>query len=410
MITPELLKLVGSEKEGLEKIKVVREKCETQMGALLSKVEVGSEEENLTKVVEVIQGVLAFPGVAEGYLDAGPGHAVGHLVNDYLHALILGSRMKGVRPEQLLVGTIGGALHELGCTLMPRYAEADSAIKHAEAGGLKVLDIFQENSFGLKRETQLLVAYSIMAHTHYLKPQEVQNEKGERFVIEPYQDLLNSGEPNLAVQLPRWVDRLHLNGPAYPPRHYLTMVEAHQDFQSDKQSFYSVNYENGMRPLLRSGEEIQADPAGRTFLEHLEMYRSTQNNDSPYGKFDQGEMVRLRELYKEDLEAIIKSALVPKNRSEEEVKRINRTWTSFLLTNTEPTPRGAQVADQLSQMFLELPKKSQLAWASGFETCLERYQDWAQRQVDFLEMVPSEWLSLPGITTDIREVILPGEW
>lgn len=329
-----------------------------------------------------------------------PGHGLGHLVRDYLHATLLAEKMK-VDPKQVYVGIIGGVLHDiLGCTLIKRYSESERAIRHAEAGGL----LFQELSkeIGVDKDEALLIYYAIAAHTNYLKAMKVNCLDGVERETQPYLDVNEEGEPIMSTWLTRWTDRLDVNGPCFIGRHFLTLIEEHEDFGSGE--YYSVRFSDHMRPLLRDEEEIRLDPTGRTLREHLMMFARSQNNDSPYGRFDQGEMVVMRDKYKKQLLRVIDSFSNPIKLSPEDEEHLLTEWVNWLSQKIEPSQSARNGVGKLREMFLCLPQETKEAWFSAMETTLEEYKVWSEEIRQIFDKFPEEKLILP-ILGDIRKII-----
>jgi hypothetical protein len=329
-----------------------------------------------------------------------PGHGPGHLIRDYAHALALFSRLD-VDPKQSLVGLVGGTLHDIGCTVVERYDENKRVVRHAEASALLLQDIFRSAPKEMISPAEkVIIPYAVAAHTHYREEQQVEDSDE---VIEPYQDSVDGG-PILGVWFPRWVDRLDCNGPTFVARHYLTLVETHEDFDGEK--FFEAEYSQHMRSLLRKKEEREGPP---TMLEHLNMFANSQTNDSPYGKHDQGEMVLMRNRQTERLSRIIKDASsgkdVPFNSDE-----VISSWHDYLVNNVEPFQATLQTSEGLQNNFDKLPIGDQNAWMRGFNQTLREYGDYAEWLLEILNTIPNlpkTAFSFPGIADDIREIIPP---
>ncbi|MFH0814843.1 MAG: hypothetical protein V1902_02035 [Candidatus Falkowbacteria bacterium] len=329
-----------------------------------------------------------------------PGHGLGHLVRDYVNALRLFSKLEA-DPSHLFVALLGGIFHDIGCAVVERYAESKRAVRHAEAGALLLSDLFAVDSCGLNSGEQLLVAYAIAAHTHYLKPQTVVCGDGVSREVAPYKDLDDEGRPILGVWGTRWTDRLDTNGPAFLGRHYMTLVEEHEDFQDE--GHFLLQYQEHMRPILRDKPE-----GARTMLEHMQMFVNSQTNASIYGKWDFGQMVALRDARKKMLEDIISPACA-------EIPLTGRTglvlfaWKKFLGFNVEPTEKGHLVAAKLADMFDELDSDAQHRWIRAFYVCMRNYIVWADDAVAFLRELPLDWRDNPALPCDIVSVIAPHE-
>jgi len=277
-------------------------------------------------------------------------------------------------------------LHDVGCALVPRYDDAHRLVRHAEASALLLEHVLADSAY-IERAELTLLMYAVAAHTHYLRPTDVKDKNGEPVgVIQPYPDMAGD-KPFYPVWLARWADRLDTNGPCHVGRHYFTLVKEHHDF--DGKNFYTLDFEGQMRPLIRTDEERGKD--ARTMAEHLLMYAGSQNNASPYGKHDFGEMVRLRDSYRRRLELIVREMIQPKEYSDIERRKILESWNRFLTGNIEPSDRGLHAAEKLARMFNDLPREAAGAWAHVFRRCLQQYLAWSAEAVFDLTEISREF-------------------
>jgi len=378
----------------------LRQKFEESYEALFDDLPIESIEEAKLKSFEVISKTLSFLEKVINFSEVDPGHGLGHLVRDYLHAVIL-AEISEMDVKQAYIGIIGGVLHDiLGCTLIERYSESERAVRHAEAGGLLFQKISEE--IGVDQNEALLIYYAIAAHTNYLKPSKVECSDGVEREIQPYRDTNNEDEPIMSILLTRWADRFDVNGPCFVGRHFLTMIEEHKDFGGG--TYYPVNFFDHMRPLLRNNDEIKADPKGRTMREHLAMFANSQSNDSPYGKFDYGEMAKMRDAYKDRALRIIKAFDNPIKLSPEEEMLLLSRWTNWLSEKIEPSETAKDGSKKLQEMFFTLPQETKEAWFSVIKTTLKEYDEWANEMSTVLLNFSEEELTLP-ILGDIRKII-----
>ncbi len=309
--------------------------------------------------------------------DIEPGHGLGHMARDYINAAIIFSELQA-KPEDVFLGIIAGVLHDVGCAVVPRYEESATPIRHAEAGALLLQRTFMEmgSSLELTDDEQAVVLYAVLAHTHYLKPQEIIVD-GNPYVINPYPDSI----PFLCVIWPvwfaRWVDRGDNNGAFFPTRHFLTTWKIHADYNGS--DHYQVEFVNHLRPLLRSKEERGSDP--QTMLEHLEMFRASQNNTSPFGVVDYGSMVEFRDRQSERLGRIIRAGLNAATDTPRRVGRMPRVRVTKWLHRVEPTTLGRFVADTLMKRI-----KSEQAWVLAmFEQSEIEARAWAKEAQEVFE-------------------------
>lgn len=366
-----------------------------------------SQEHALRRGVEIIQGTLKSVRLRDIKIeDIDPGHSIGHLARDYVNALLLPPRLPNIAPSHLLVGFVGGVLHDIGNAIVPRYEESRRIIRHAEAGAL----LFEEaaKTIDLNEAERELIAYAIAAHTHYLKPFEITRPSGSHMLL-PYKDTDEDGKPLFGVWMPRWIDRLDCNGPTFPGRHYLTLTSPREEF--DGREFYRVDFNSTMQPLLRADDAINAVGGKRTMLEHLAMFAASQTNNSPYGKHDYGSMVEMRDAHTALLRTIIGAVYNPSTFSHEAEYTIQRAWTVFLGTNIEPTSLGKRVAQKLEDSFGSLDEKARNAWTAGFAASLRTYAPWASEKLEQLRgahLSPTDLiLRFGSCDYDVRDILNP---
>lgn len=310
-----------------------------------------------------------------------PGHGVGHWTRDYMHSLYLTQDPRPY-PWITLAGIIGGTLHDIGTLFLDRYADRGRAFRHAEAAALMVRAAGLECGLLDAWECEL-VAYAIAAHTHYPQSSVVICADGVARKVTPYEDVRN-GRPDMTVWLTRWADRLDCSGPCMVGRHYLVQAKDHEDF--DGKGFYKATF----------AEQMRTDGV-KTFLAHMRMFASSQTNESPYGKWDAGVMVPIRDAYRASLERIIESVEKPKDV---DVDAVLRTWSFFLGTRIEPTV-DMETLTKLETNFRTLDPDTQRAWANGFHTTMFEYIEWAERMRTFLKTVPEEYRSFPGLSSGL---------
>ena len=365
-------------------------------------VEVLSSEHAIERATRVFFQVLVELDLAQNINSVEPGHGLGHITRDFLNALLL--RRLDIEPKELFIGLLGGMLHDIGCMFVPRYEEPTRAVRHAEASALLLAYIWRNaNDLGLNSHELVLLQYALAAHTHYLGASEVRCSDGAMRRIEPYPDtdVEEGNRLHMFVWLTRWIDRLDCCGPAYAARHYLTTLASHSDF--DGRQFYAVDFANHMRPLLRTADQIKSEGGSRTILEHLAMLARSQNNESPYGKHDFGEMVRLRDRLRSSSERII-SAVLSGSDSVLDEETVLKAWTVFLGQRIEPTQIGATAAVKLEVEFRRLPKEIRLPWINGFFAIMREYVAWVQETKSELDGVPDWYFVFPTFR-DVRKFL-----
>ncbi len=371
-------------------------------------VKVDDHQEALSRGINVVHDVLQRyegAGIRADAMDAG--HGIGHLTRDYINALRLVGRLD-LDPRHLFVGFVGGVLHDSGCAIQDRYEDSKKAIGHAEAGAILFNNATRDIK-DLNESERYLIALSIAAHTHYLKPRVVPFTTGsENFAevhLKPYEDIDSHGNPVYGLWIPRWVDRLDCNGPAFVARHFLTLGKPREEFAKDS-GFYTTTFADSMVPLLRTPEEIKGSGRKSTMLEHLQMFASSQNNDSVYGRYDTPEMQALRDPQTERLRRVIDSVSRANGGYD---PNIIGEWTRFLSETIEPTNIGASTAQTLEEMFGSLDQEAKSAWASGFRIAMTEYAAWAREATDDIRNMelPEEVLTPPLIGRNVLELISP---
>jgi len=387
---------------------------------LFDQLQIIDRKEAITEAFKVVSQTLK---ALEKVIDPDqfdPGHGLGHLARDLIHANLLAE--ENLKPKDLYVGIIAGALHDIGCCLVDRYADKNRAIKHAEAGALLWLKVSKE--LGLGRTRSLLIYYAIAGHTHLLKEMRVVCDDGQARVCSPYCDLNEDGSPRMMFWFPRMVDRLDVIGPCFLGRHFLTLDKDHSDFDGN---YYSVTFTEHMRPLLREPAEIQADPNGRTLREHLALFANSQNNLSVYGRFDGPVMQKYRDKSKEQALKIVQAFTETKNllmlgkfhvlsawTNMLITEKINlipvtrnyvlSTWTNWVENNIEPSDIGSMANQSLESKFSALPEQTKDCWYNVFAVCLVQYRLWRVDRMVGLTALEQPHLIFP-IIGDLRDYL-----
>lgn len=370
----------------------VRGLVEESYTELFNNVEIESVDEAAKKALLVVNKILQTMSAIINIDTIDTAHGIGHLSRDYLHALLLSK--EAMDPRHLYVGMVAGILHDvLGCSIVDRYDDKHRAVKHAEAGALLWSRLSSE--IGINPIEGSLVYYGIAAHTHALRETKVICGDGIERALVPYTDQDESG-PRLMFWLPRHIDRLDANGPCFIGRHYLTLARDHSDLDHGG-GYYKVHFEAHMRPLLRSEDEIKADPEGRTLREHLTMYANSQNDTSPYGKYDGEVMRRLRDDYKNRLLRIIDSFDDSCSWSSAVNEKTLERWNNWLSTRIEPSASGVAAVATLKDRFEALPQETKKPWFNAMATALREYEEWHYDTWKLLLRFPEKILSAPLI-------------
>jgi len=301
-----------------------------------------------------------------------PGHGPGHWMRDYVNACRLLSDPATISERtrtEVLAGFAGGVLHDIGNAVVDRYHDDRTPVRHAEVAGLLLGRLFMREDFGLSVEEQLAIKWAVMAHTHYLKPVEMQ-WNGEKVIIDLYQDM-DRDKPLYGVWFPRMIDRLDCSGAeTFPARHYLTLHSDHKDY--DGEHFFDVDFRSHIRPIMRSPEQIKADGGKQTMLEHLRMFAGSQTNDSPYGKHDYGHMLWLRD---DKRSSLMRFLAVMQSGNTRPVERAPSQWLVYL-SYIEPSMAGARAADALDALMRKENVEVRTRWAVGFDHIMSSYEAW----------------------------------
>jgi len=397
----ELREFVHNEKHSWSFVKTMRMRFETTSAVgLIDEVDAGSKEEAIGRAVRTAHRILSLlKEMGVKFDEVEPSHGIGHLIRGYLHALRLAKGME-VEPKQLFIGMLGGIFHDiLGCIMVKRYDENKRAVRHAEGGGIFLHYLGSNVSLSLME--RLIGFYGVAAHTHYLKPITVLCEDGVNRESTPYVDLDEFGKPIMCIHLTRWTDRLDVNGPTFFGRHFLTPEESHKDF--DGENYYSVKFQNHMNPFPRNEEEIK-NSGYKTMREHITMFAKSQNNQSPYGKYDYGIMSEIRDSYTARLLRIISAFDGSEKFSDDQKTALRKKWKQWLIHNIEPNKNTEFVAENLDRMFLSLNNKIKDRWYNVFSVVLQEYAGWAKDMLSAIEDFPEEYFLLP-VLGDVRKIL-----
>lgn len=307
-------------------------------------------------------------------------HDLGHMVYDTKTAILLMSdpiTKSLITIPDLIIGCVGGSKHDelglilntnkefckktLGFTPVTRYKEANKILGHAEASAIFAGELLRDislKSFGVDDITEqyikLGIQYGIAAHTNYKK------RTVGKYVLEPYLDLWSDRAPIWFVMIVRYCDRADLTGPHYAFRHFSTLwakIHKHLTTVKDVRQFRNISMGESM--IVGGGENDV------TMEKHVMMFRDSQSNQSPYGKYDlPGVMIDYREYQKQRITRVL-SMLYEK--------------TGKILTRQElfDTIKEASLSDEdekintLVKKFFNLPTKNRIPWLKAFAKAKE---------------------------------------
>lgn len=220
-----------------------------------------------------------------------PGHDRGHIVRDILAGIVLALNDPFIKAaafkSEIWAGIMAAAFHDIGNSIVFRYHDRKNKCGHGEIGAWLFFQIANEID-SMHRNIYLLAAHAIAAHTHYLKPIEVENPKG--YFREVYEDgIATSNHINpvrIAMHMARFADRLDCNGSTLLARHILAAcdsyhVEGAQDFSAGE--FFKLNEEYLHTLLVPESRNISGKP---TALKHVSNFSDSNFGNSPYSKND----------------------------------------------------------------------------------------------------------------------------
>lgn len=305
-----------------------------------------------------------------------PGHGIGHIARDYVHAVALLGHMlpaSGSRDISASLGFVSGVFHDIATIFRDRFEDHQNLLRHGEIGAYLIYQLL-EDAPHVNDAARKIIAYSIAAHTHHLRPHRyaVGNDV---YIIDPYQDVFD-GKPFLPLWYTRWIDRLDANGVMLPARLFLTLAETRTE--DNGITFAHDKLDESMRLLLR-GKALQKCSNGnpnQTFLEYLYMYVTTQMHPSVYNVHDSEEMKIVAQKYGTMLYELISLVMQHTDSiSLNQQYRIFKQWSHFLVQTVEPARNTIHVVSILEECFFSI-ENSQLrsAWCAFFRRAIDLYK------------------------------------
>ena len=224
-----------------------------------------------------------------------PGHDSGHLYRDFLGSAALFTGDPGINKAKYKSDSIAGLFgfaHDIGNSLIHRYADKNMIAGHAEIGAWVVFNLMRD-LFG--REISMIAAYGIAAHGHLTK--DLLTPGG--FVRKLYWAELfdNNGLVGFAAKImARGCDRLDTGGGVSQlVRDLLASADALEqgikgyDIKGGSQDmeYFEVNRESLITKLKIEIRPQDARIGGPTILEHLDGYANTQIQQNPSSVYNQ---------------------------------------------------------------------------------------------------------------------------
>lgn len=314
------------------------------------------------------------------------GHSKGHFLRDTVNLSMIfqDPSIEEYDAVEIFVGMLGGMYHDIGNSVVDRYAEPRRFSGHAEIGahlfGSVSGELIGEN---LRKMAQLAIA----GHTHYTKDRVIEKD-GESITAKPYEDEVVDGE-RMAFWWTRQADRLDAQGPIMDVRHLITKTDPTEDF--DGREFHTTwddpedDFKHQFSPNFRSKEDRDSRDQPEkvnNVLEHVKMFaESNFNPDLPYSKHDNPFYKRLIEAAAEEQDEFIEAVTAKSLNISGRERQASFEKFFRLCKLVEP---GIDIHDQIDKMrkkFLLLTEEEQNQWANGFRILTDRLYPRMYRRV-----------------------------
>lgn len=307
-----------------------------------------------------------------------PGHDPGHFSRDLLTSIVLFDSLKDkvAFQSEANAGLLGGAFHDIGTSIIPRYQDSKYGAGHGETGAY----LFWQVSEGLLDEnTRKLAAYSIASHTHYLKPIEVQMPQGykkDKYWDETWTD--ENGKLNgVSIQMTRRSDRTDTNGVTLMFRNINARMdsaeEGGQDFVDGK--FLEFNHDSlfqTINPIIR--DPIPSPP---TTLEHVIRFARSNDGKNPYSEKDYlfPAFQEILDFKLSQIDSLMNAINQPNNFIEENPEN-NKFVHNLLAHVSKASPERFEKAwENFQAIWSELSSEEKSRWYNGFKYAEAAYKD-----------------------------------
>ncbi|MDD2516353.1 MAG: hypothetical protein PHF26_04010, partial [Candidatus Gracilibacteria bacterium] len=252
------------------------------------------------------------------------------------------------------------------------------------------------------------IVWGIMAHTNIKKDFKMSVD-GEEYIIPPYKDTHDSGEPIYFVDVVKQTDRLDVNGLIFICRHFLTRYRTIADFSGGDYRMQSFN------------QHMQFNGEVGTMLEHLKMYlRSQEEDNGIHNKNDLPSMIKQRKKYSKELGNFIKDIETTEEEDLINPEDIHNTLKEFLdfldiyieprldseNIGSEPNPKKPIYIDMLEKEFLNLDILIQRRWLTQLIKIKDHYPVFIDRLIG--ENDTTKYVSkvmFPKTTKTIGEIL-----
>lgn len=300
------------------------------------------------------------------------GHSKGHFLRDTVNLSMAfqDPSLANYDATEVFVGMFGAMFHDIGNSVVDRYAEQKRFSGHAEIGA----HLFGEVSKGLIGDNlQKMVMLAIAGHTHYTKDRIVE-KNGETRTTKPYEDDVVDGN-RMAFWWARQADRMDAQGAIMDVRHFITKAEPTEDYGGDGE-FHQVwdtqenDFKHQFRPVFRTAEERASKEKPEStpnVLEHVKMFADSNFNDKlPYAKHDSPFYTRLIQEAAQDQDEFIGAVVGEKpNLSTQEM---NTAFERFfkMCEIIEPAQNTKAQIVIMRRKFNLLAENERSQWANGF--------------------------------------------
>lgn len=299
-----------------------------------------------------------------------PGHDPGHYSRDLLTSIVLFDSLKNkvAFQSEANAGLLGGAFHDIGTSIIPRYQDSKYGAGHGETGAF----LFWQISEGLLDEnTRKLAAYSIASHTHYLKPIEVQMPQGykkDKYWDETWTD--ENGKLNgVSIQMTRRSDRSDTNGITLIFRHINSRMDSIEEGGQDLSGGEWVNINHDA--LLQTLNPVVRDPIENppTTLEHVLRFARSNDGKNPYSEKDYlfPAFQEILNFKLSQIDSLLNAVNQPDNFIEENSENNKFIHDLFYQVSKSDSQRFEKAWENFQNIWTELSPESKSRWYNGLE-------------------------------------------
>lgn len=323
------------------------------------------------------------------------GHGKGHLYRDIISitSILHDPELRKYDNVELFVGILGGVFHDIGNSVVERYAESRNFSGHAEVGaylfGIKAKQILPPNLC-------ILTQFVIAAHTHYLNELSITKNK-KTLTRQVYEDTIIDGN-KVAVLLARQSDRSDILGIPGVIRHSLTKITPTQDLSEG--GFQEIHedeledFKHQFTPTIRTKEYRDSLPSiqekSTNVLEHLKMFADSNDGKTPYSRNDSDyvrEVILNHEALQQYLFITQDVSLTEKFSNDERNEAFERFFTVCQLF--EPSKETNELINLFRKRFQLLSTEQQNHWATAFLLLTTKlFDEWYSGKKKLIESIP----------------------